>query len=612
MNLPRIIGSRQIVAATLALLVLLLAARLGMPFLVPTASIGEDIRKSIASWTGAEVEFASAPQFDFWPYPKVTLRDVRLFSAGADSRNDLLQAKEVSASFNLIGALRGSPEFHDFELVGPVVHVAWNGNGASNWPRNGWIEDAIASAAGPAAADPPILRHDRIGTVTVVNGQFSVEDARQGRFYRISGVNGTARWPAVNKSLGISLSGSVNGKHAEWTFVCDRPLALIAGQNTNVSTAFSSEPVTMKFEGLANLSDNPYIAGDLRLGTPSLAHLLAWKGADIPAMGNLGQFNIEGRVTVAGHSAKLDNLQLGLPNSESTGVLEIDLPPQGRPRLDGTLAFDRIDLKALLSALSPLPSADGSIAAGIDTTFMRKFGVDLRLSARSASFEPFALSDLAAGLMVEDGRASFDIGDSTFMGGQLSGRIALTEEGFQGGGQLQMSLKDADIAGIIGTLGLSGPLPSGRGSADFELSTDLPLWATGSSDLSGVFRLRMGSGVLTRFNRQRFEDLLATDNFFNVTEAADGNFEFVRADIEAKLDRGSAELTTATIEGADKTLTFSGMIPYRSGSVALAGTIADTAQNSAAGRPAASFFVGGSWPEPVISPLSVLTGTSGE
>ena len=58
----------------------------------------------------------------------------------------------------------------------------------------------------------------------------------------------------------------------------------------------------------------------------------------------------------------------------------------------------------------------------------------------------------------------------------------------------------------------------------------------------------MGPGTLTHFNRQAFEERAAKNAFFNFSEAADGSFDFVRADVEAKLDRGLAELTKAEIE----------------------------------------------------------------
>ena len=159
------------------------------------------------------------------------------------------------------------------------------------------------------------------------------------------------------------------------------------------------------------------------------------------------------------------------------------------------------------------------------------------------------------------------------------------------------------------TLALPGPLPTGIGSADFELSTDLPLWATTVSDMSGRFRLRMGPGTLTHFNRPAFEQRAAQNTFFSASDVADGAFDFVRADMDAKLNRGLAELTKAEIEGTDRLLTLSGLIPYRTGSLALAGSLADRPQEGVApNNPAISFFVGGSWPEPVISPIAILTG----
>jgi AsmA protein len=43
--------------------------------------------------------------------------------------------------------------------------------------------------------------------------------------------------------------------------------------------------------------------------------------------------------------------------------------------------------------------------------------------------------------------------------------------------------------------------------------------------------------------------------------------------------------------------------------VALAGRLAErTADGTAPANPPISFFAGGSWPDPVISPISILTG----
>ena len=609
MILSRFFQSRHLVLGFLAIVVLFAAVRIGFPFLIQTDTVRREIEETLKAWTGADVEIGREAAFSFWPYPQVTIGSVRLVDPQTQAGNrELATIESLTASFDLFGAVRGKPVFGDFDLVRPTIHVGWKGDGTFNWRHSGWLMQAIdATAAVTEGQATPELPAERIGAINVVDGTIEVKREDGGVPFRISDINGDIDWSALRRPLDLTLSGVVNGEMTRWTFYCDQPLALLAGRNANVRTNLAADPTTVNFEGLANLSRNAFVSGNLLLSTPSLGHLLAWQGKEIPSVGNMGQVTVEAKVATAGYSAKLEQLKLTLADTQATGVLDVSVPPDGIPQLGGTLAFDHIDLRAFLTAFAP--GAERNTAT-IDTAFVHQFGMDLRLSAKTADFAPFSLQDLAAGMRIENGRASFDVGDSTLLGGRATGRISLSEQGFQGGGHLQMSLSDVDIGAIINTLALPGPLPSGRGTANFELSTERPLWATAPSDVSGQFRLRMGPGALTHFNQQAFEERAGQNAFFNISEAADGSFDFVRADVEAKLDRGLAELTKAEIEGNEKLLTLSGMIPYRSGSVALAGSLADRPQADATAvvKPAISFFVGGSWPEPVISPISILTG----
>lgn len=606
MTLSRFLRSKHLVRAILVVLAVVAAVRIVFPFLVQTEAVERGIEETLEDWTGAEVHVGKDAEFTFWPYPRVTLRNVRILGGPA---GELATVEAMSATFDLLGAVRGQPAFSDFELVRPAIHVGWNTEGVFNWRHSGWLIQAIdATAKAPEGRPAENLTDERIGTISLRDGVLDVTRA-EGTGYRVTDINGSITWPALRQRLDLSLSGVVNGEMARWSFGCDQPLSLLAGRDAAVRSNLAADPVTVNFEGTANLSDKAFIAGAMQLATPSLSRLLAWQGKDIKAVGTVGQLGLEANVATSGYAAKLENVKLTLDNAQASGVLDIAMPPEGVPQVGGTLAFDRIDLRAFLSAFSPLPGADQN-APTIDTAFIHQFGMDLRLSAKTAEFAPFSLQDLAAGMRIENGRASFDIGDSTFLGGRMTGRISLAENGFRGGGQLQMSLGNVDIGGIVSALALPGPLPSGIGSADFELSTDRPLWATTVSDMSGRFKLRMGSGTLNHFNARAFAEQAAKNAFFSASQAANGTFDFIRADVEARLDRGLAELTKAEIEGNEKLLTLSGMIPYRTGSVALAGTLADRppAGTAAPVNPPLSFFVGGSWPEPVISPASILTG----
>lgn len=611
MTPSRFLRSKHLVRGILVALVLVFAVRIGFPFLIQTDTVGKAIEEALEAWTGADVTIGKEPEFAFWPYPKVTIGNVRIVVPASDGKGAELAAIEtISATFDLFGAVRGQPAFSDLELIRPTIHIGWDADGVFNWKHSGWLTQAIeAKAATPEGEAIPEMPDERIGIVTVVDGILETARTIGDEPHRITDINGTVTWQALRRPMELSLSGIVNGEMTHWTFGSDQPLALLAGQNAFVRTSLSADPVTVNFEGTANLSHTAFAAGTMQLATPSLAHLLAWQGKDIPALGNIGQMNVEAKVATSGYSAKLEAVKLTLDNAQASGVLDVALQPEGRPQVGGTLAFDRIDLKAFLTTFAPLPGAENATTP-LDTAFLHQFGLDLRLSAKTADFAPFSLQNLAAGIRIENGRASLDVGDSTVLDGRMTGRIALNERGFSGGAQLQMSLSDVDVGAIVTTLALPGPLPSGHGSADFELSTDRPLWATTVSDMSGQFSLHMGPGALSHFNRQAFEERATKNAFFNISEVADGSFDFVRADLEARLDRGLAELTKTEIEGNEKLLTLSGMIPYRSGSLALAGTLADRPQADAAAvvNPSISFFVGGSWPEPVISPISILTG----
>jgi AsmA protein len=136
------------------------------------------------------------------------------------------------------------------------------------------------------------------------------------------------------------------------------------------------------------------------------------------------------------HKAKLDDLIIIIdrqPRYRRSG--HVELREDAPPLIAGTLAFNSLDIASFLQAFTPLPQVlVTDIASTIDTRFLREIGLDLRLSAQSASFGPVALSNLAAAARVDQGRANFDVGDATAYGGNLIGRVALCRRNGVDGG----------------------------------------------------------------------------------------------------------------------------------------------------------------------------------
>lgn len=594
MKLSQFFQGKFLLRLFVAMAVLALALRLAAPLLISSERLEREIKSKLSNWTDSEVNFAGTPRFSFWPQPQISLNDfkVRRVSSAGDG-DATLTADRVSFDFSLIGSIIGFPDLGDIELVRPVLDLRRNDEGALNRGSTE-VVSALAENDDDVASS--------LGVVTIQDGTVAVDDLRRGEHYQITDINGQIAWPELSSSLDISLEGVINGGMASWEFSTDEPSALLNGENVAVHTSFSSDPLTVEFDGSANLSANAYANGKIKLETPSVAHLLSWRGADYDPAEELGNVLMEASVTATGHSARFDNVNLSVQEAQARGSLELSLPPKGTPKIDGTLAFDRIDLASMIDAYTPLPGGDDDTltsAAAID-----QLDLDLRLSSAEAALEPLLVTDFAASIRANDGVVTLDIVDGGLLGGHMGGRLSVSESGRDGGGSLDLSLRDMELGALLEVFGQTAPLHFGRGSAEIGLSTDKPLRRLSWADLAGSFSFHLEQGTIESFDLPAFEELVRGKTKFSTKQVENGSFEFSSADIQGRLYHGLTHLTRATFEGADRTLSLWGTIPYRS-SIALAGTLAAHGEPDAADvKQTLNFIAGGSWPSPVISPTT--------
>ncbi|MGF6155436.1 AsmA protein [Ensifer sp. KUDG1] len=561
-----------------------------LPLLISTTNVRPTVEHMLDAWSGGKSRIAGNPEISFWPEPMLTLRSATIETTDGSSRK-LAHIGSITATFSLFSAIDGTPALHDVRLVEPVVTLERRTDGTLNWQRPHWLNTPDVQAADK---DTPF------GDITVENGRLQIIDLVTNQTREFSGISGTVSWPSFTKQLSARLSGTLAGQVVAWTLECNEPLMLLTGRNAALKTSLSSAALNLSFEGNGNLSPTPSAAGRLQVSTASLQALAAWyRGKAAGTLPDSG-FSLSANVTSGKASLKLDELHLTLGGANATGILDISTPIDDTHRVEGTLAFDRIDLNGLQPFIDPLEPDE--LRQQLGDAFMRSWRADVRLSAQEALVGPLRLEDLAAGVIFDHGRASVNVADSTYANGRLSGRLAASEEGLAGGGRLELVLKNADLAAALADFGFTGPIPTGRGNVNLDLTTQHPFWRAQVAEASGRIRLSLANGNLTGFDANAFANLVRAGEFFSLSQASDGNFAFQTADIEASFEEGSARLNRALFAGQTGNLSVNGVIPYRSGSLALAGTYIDTLNAGQRLR----FFVGGSWPNAVISPLSVL------
>lgn len=570
---------------------LAVAYNAALPLVISTGDARATMERMLDAWSGGKTRIGGEPEVRFWPEPELILPSATIESKEASPR-PLAHIGRITASFSLLAALRGEQALDDIRFVDPVVTIERAADGSVNWKRPHWL-----SLAETTEEDTPF------GDITIENGRLRFVDqaAGGGVDIDIPGISGTVKWPSFAERISAQLSTTIGGEAIDWAFICDQPLALFAGGNASLRTSLTSTPLTFSFEGIGNLSMYPFASGHLQASAPSLSALLAWYQGGSSGVLPAGAFSIDAMVATGEKTLKLDELQLAVGGATATGVLDLAFPLGETPRVEGTLAFDSIDLNGL--SLPPVKSADARNPGWrMPDSLTGAFRADVRLSSQEVFVGPLHLTDVAAGVMINGSRASLDIGDSTYANGVLSGRLVLADKGLEHGGRLQMSLKNADFATVLNSFGLKGPTPSGRGTLNLDLTTDRAVWATSAPDLSGSLTFSLANGSLDGFDQNAFVDLVRKGEFFSLSQASAGVFDFQAAEIDASFGGGVARLNRANFAGPSGTMSVTGVIPYRTGSLALAGMLEKTETPNQPLR----FFVGGSWPNAVISPLSVL------
>ncbi|MDQ0319212.1 AsmA protein [Pararhizobium capsulatum DSM 1112] len=580
---------RWTVAGILLFFVLI---KVALPLFVSTANIKDNMEAALSRWAGARATIGEAANVSFWPGPTLTLSDVRFETQDGTER--LATVKAITADFDLLAALSGRPVFYDFHLVEPVLSVRRDKDGKSNWPTPPWRNSSVVADTRPESPEG-----EPIGEIVIDNGTVDIEDAVSGRSTRLEYISGTIAWRTPVAKLSASLTAIVNGEPIDLTVSCDAPMTFLAGQESGLRVSLGSGPLHLSFDGKGTAGRYPGIDGDLQITTPSLSGLAHWLGVPGPTATPSSPLSIETTVSGASSGIKMDNLVLALGGDNATGLLDLSLRPDAKPKINGTLAFDGLHTEGLATLfLFPLQT---NVEVSAAPRLLDQIDIDLRLSAHSASYGSVTLTNLAAGIMASEGKASLDVGDSGYAGGSLNGRLAAFDGGTKGG-EMQVSLRDADLTALAASFGLQGPMLQGQGILSLNLSTEKPLNGVTIRDANGDIRFSGGRGVLSHFDAEAFQSLVAQGRFFDSSATSNGTFPTQSSEIVATLKEGVATLEKAEIRGDQKTLILTGVIPFHTNGLALAGSL--TANDGS--EPAARFFAGGSWPNAVISPLATL------
>jgi AsmA protein len=604
------------IGAAVIVVALIVAA---LPLIASTRIVRDRIAWEMSAWSGFRVSIEGSPRIEVWPKFRAILTDVTLSEWMATDAPPVIEAERVEVDLSAMAALRGDVVFSTARLIRPTIRVQRNARGLflPPMPTGGRITRSIETTRGlidadPAKPDLSRLPRDPFGIIEFRDGRM-VTSIGNKEVEILSSLTGQANWAAMDSSATVSATGIWRGETVAVDAASPKPLVLFAGGAAPVTLSFKAAPATFSLDGVASMAENAYFDGQAKFSAPSLRRVLEWSQAGIAPGAAIGSVSVSSKVIATAGRVKFENTALSLDNNPGMGALDLSFG-DALPVISGTLAFDTLDLGAFLSAFAPLAPTDGTAPSEVDTSFADRINLDLRLSAARAIAGTIQLADVAATAQVKNGLAVFDISDASAFGGNVQSSLRFDRK--PEGTQVEIRLLASDIdGGAFGTAaGMKRLVPIGTGTVSVILKGPGKAWDSIFENADGSISATFGPGALSGFSLPAFLKHTEQGGFFALDDVSDGTLPIDGAEIKASISKGVARIDKAEANSAKYKIWLSGIVSYAGRGLALSGGVIQPEQAAAKtngqGANQSSFFVGGTWSTPFISPIT--RGISGE
>lgn len=609
----------------LCALVFLIATFLVLPRLVLTS---EDARRElvarIEAMTGAPVEISGPVSFSILPRTRLVASRIAI-GEGIDMTID-----RIVADFDPVDAFFGHPRIARVVLVRPK-HQPSSGNDAfvaveERSSTSGSESHSIAtgtpsqSAAQMLAgleslARDAIERLDQLQILEIRNGVWRPRRGELGPT-GISNANLTITRASSLSAFRMVGGFTWNGQPADIDMRVNSTSSLRDEGQSDVSLAFSSPPLSVDFDGVVDFGPTPSLTGRFEGRGDSFSTTVAWLSNAEFRIPKLGSMSLTGNLDLAGRTLAFSNAELRLAGSTGIGAIEYDLDAD---RLDGTLAFETLDLTPVAEAIVPMPTGPFGLARPIEAKFAQSADIALRVSAGQAKFGRLDFSDVAAVIAVADGDVSLELGDASLYGGRAFGRIALSDKSSKWiTGELIGS--GIDLARLSSSMGGEMLNLSGSGEFHANLSTPARDWRTILRHARTELSLTAGNGTLSGFDPSVFSEPNVSSIYSGFTG---GSVPFETLTAEMQTVGPDVSIGSWSMNNGSYRLEAKGDAMLDTGKIAITGLSEALSQTASAG-PAKEeftdpkpipFTIEGTWPDPrvVTGPWKrsrIETGTS--
>lgn len=488
---------RKLLIGIVAVLVLLVAAIVALPLLVPTDAVVARLEREVAERTGRKLEIAGPVDVSVIPNVAVTLGDVSF--EGAPGGPDMLKLGRLELRLELWPLLSGEARVSRFVLIEPAIALEIDQKGRANWDFAVAHRESGQSGAGSAGPVQDIV----LGDVEIVDGRLTFTDRRSGTAHTLQDLDATVRLDGFDAPLILEAAMSLDGRPVAMEARARPARALIEGGKADVTVRADAAGATLDLKGGLDrpAGGGASFGGDLAVAIDSLPDLLEWFAGTRPAALPVDGLSLNAQLRVSPKQVALNGLNLQADGIVASGDVSTALGG-ARPAVQGRLAVSRLDLDRLMppapagveGGAAPAGATGGSGGAAgwsrdpIDLSALRLADVDMRASLAGVVLGGVEAGATTLAVDLRDGRLRATLGDTAIFGGTVKGEVAIDGRAATPAWQIQVAASGVQAEPVLKRFaGFDRLTGTTEGRADLR---------TGGASVHDLMRNMDGAGAL--------------------------------------------------------------------------------------------------------------------
>lgn len=438
----------------LGLVALLLVGLAVVPRQIGDSSqLADRVTQTLSTWTGGEVRLTGPLRVHY--FPDVSIKGGFVLTDA--SRLPLVQsiiAKDVKISLDLAELVLGRISVDALRLAKPEITLK---DGSLPVTRLDQMPQALIAN---------LLQGAPVGVIRVRDGTINLHTASGTE--AITKVD--ARFDASSGNGAMSSFGSFLLRKETVRFALDSgaPSDTANGPSVPISLTLTSTPVTAKLTGTASFANGLQLDGEVRTEMGNARQFLRWVGIPLPEGRSLQALSAAGAAHWNGSTLTFDDGSFALDGNAAVGLLAITAGE--RPRVEGTLAFERLVLDPYLGGDEAAEASAPQLPL-FDQALLKYFDADLRISAAEITAPAVKLGRGGFTITAKQGVLASEVGELELCGGSAAGRIGLDISQDIAKATLMANVSDMAVKGCLQQLALDIPL-KGFGDLKAEISTE--------------------------------------------------------------------------------------------------------------------------------------------